>query len=57
MVNWTKRLTQGVFGSVEEARDAVAKHVEPGDEWSIQRFPGEGGAGDDVESGQGAIGG
>ena len=57
MVNWTKRLTQGAFDSVEEARDSVARHVEPGEEWSIQRFPVQGGAGHEVESGCGAIGG
>ena len=56
MVNWTKRVTRGTFGSLEEARDSVAKNVDPGDEWSIHEFSSEGGEGSDVEAGEGAIG-
>lgn len=62
VTNWTRRQSQGPYGSLEDARtrlgegrDHSSGHwaVKPDDEWSIIEFPAAGGPGQEVEAGVG----
>lgn len=54
--NVTTGKTQGAYPTLELAREAIAKNVGPGDDWSIWEMVEGGTSGRDVETGRGPIG-